>query len=128
LGDSGLLTHFIKIETKEDLLTSHYCGAIFETFIFTELQKHLNYSVQDISMYHYRTSDAKEIDFILKKQSEVIAIEVKSSSNIQKSDFKHIIDFQKRSQYTVTGIIFYTGERTIELSDTLIAIPMSYFI
>ena len=128
MGDSGLLTHFIKIETKEDLLTSHYCGAIFETFIFTELQKHLNYSVQDISMYHYRTSDAKEIDFILKKQSEVIAIEVKSSSNIQKSDFKHIIDFQKRSQYTVTGIIFYTGERTIELSDTLIAIPMSYFI
>ena len=79
-------------------------------------------------MYHYRTHDAKEIDFILKYQSKIIAIEVKSSANIQKSDFRHIMDFQQRSKHDVTGIIFYTGERTIELSDDLVAIPMSYFM
>lgn len=128
LGDTGLLTHFIKIETKKDLLSSHYCGAVFETFVFTELQKHLNYSDQEFSLYHYRTNDAKEIDFILKCQSKIIAIEVKSSANIQKADFKHIIDFQSKSQQEVIGVIFYTGDRTIELSDKLVAIPMSYFM
>lgn len=128
LGDTGLLTHFIKVENKTDLLASHYCGAVFETFIFNELQKHLSYSHQDISMYHYRTHDAKEIDFILKCQSKIIAIEVKSSANIQKSDFRHIMDFQERSKHDVTGIVFYTGDRTIELSDHLVAIPMSYFM
>lgn len=128
LGDTGLLTHFIKIETKNDLLSSHYCGAVFETFVFTELQKHLSYSNQEYNLYHYRTNDAKEIDFILKYQSKIIAIEVKSSANIQKTDFKHIIDFQSKSKLEVIGVIFYTGERTIELSDKLVAIPMSYFI
>ena len=128
LGDTGLLTHFIKIETKKDLLASHYSGAVFETFVFTELQKHLSYSRHEYSLYHYRTNDAKEIDFILKYQSKIIAIEVKSSANIQKSDFKHIIDFQSKSAHEVIGVIFYTGDRTIELSDTLIAIPMSYFM
>lgn len=129
LGDTGLLTHFVKIETPKDLLESHYCGAVFETFVMTELQKHLSYSHHEYNLYHYRTNDAKEIDFILKYQSKIIAIEVKSSASVNKSDFKHIIDFQKKSkQESVIGVIFYTGDRTIELSDTLIAIPMSYFM
>ena len=127
LGDTGVLSHFLKIKTKEELLASHYCGAIFETFIFNELLKHISFSQDDIEIFHYRTSDKKEIDFILKDGHKTIAIEVKSSSNINKDDFKHIIDFQKRSQDKVIGIVFYTGDYTIELDDTLIAIPMNYF-
>ena len=128
LGDSGLLCHFLKTRTKDDLLNSHYCGAIFETFVFSELQKDIAYSDTSIDMYHYRTSDKKEIDFILKDGQKTVAIEVKSSSTIQKSDFKHIIDFQNRSEEEVIGVIFYTGDYTIELSENLVAIPMSFLI
>ncbi|WP_198265496.1 ATP-binding protein [sulfur-oxidizing endosymbiont of Gigantopelta aegis] len=98
LGDTGLLTHFVKIETKKELLNSHYCGAVFETFVMTELQKHLSYSHHEYDLYHYRTNDAKEIDF------------------------------QNNSKQDIIGIIFYTGDRTIELSDKLVAIPMSFFL
>ena len=68
-----------------------------------------------------------EIDFIIKNGNKVLAIEVKSSANISKEDFKHIIDFQKRSKDDVIGIVFYTGDYTIELDDKLVAIPMSLF-
>ncbi len=128
LGDSGVLSHFLKIKTKDDLLNSHYCGAIFETFVFDELQKDIAYSNDNIDMYHYRTNDKKEIDFILKNGKKTVAIEVKSSSTIQKTDFKHIIDFQNRSKEEVLGVVFYTGDNTIELDDNLVAIPMSFLI
>lgn len=128
LGDTGLLCHFLKIKTTKELLDSHYKGAIFETFIFDELLKHISFSQELTDIYHYRTSDKKEIDFILKNGKKTIAIEVKSSSSIKKSDFKHIIEFQEKSKEEVIGIVFYTGESTIELSDRLIAIPMSLFL
>ncbi len=128
MGDTGVLAHFLKIKTKQELLKSHYCGAMFETCIFNELLKHISFSAETIEIFHYRTSDKKEIDFILKYGDQIIAIEVKSSSNISKNNFKHIIDFQAKSKSDVIGIIFYTGDYTIELDDTLVAIPMSYLL
>ncbi|WP_321469802.1 ATP-binding protein [Halarcobacter sp.] len=128
LSDTGVLTHILKIKTKEELLKSHYCGAVFETFVFNELLKHIKYFDDDIQIYHYRTNDKKEIDFILDNGFEKIAIEVKSSSNIKKENFKHIIDFQNRSKDKVLGIVFYTGENLIELDENLIALPMSFFM
>lgn len=127
LGDTGVLSHFLKIKTKQELLKSHYCGAIFETFIFYELLKHISFSQENVDLFHYRTVDKKEIDFILKSGDKIIAIEVKASSTVNKSDFKHIIDFQNRSKNKVIGIVFYTGDYTLELSEQLIAIPMSWF-
>jgi len=34
-------------------------------------------------IYHYRTNDKKEIDFILEKGNKIIAIEVKTSQSIK---------------------------------------------
>jgi predicted AAA+ superfamily ATPase len=127
IGDTGILTHFLKIKNKQELLNSHYCGAVFETFIFDELLKHISFCDDSIDIFHYRTNDKKEIDFILKSTDKILAIEVKSSSSVNKDDFKHIIDFQKKSKHNVIGIVFYTGDCTIELSDSLVAIPMSIF-
>ncbi len=128
LGDTGLLCHFLKIKTTKELLDSQYKGAIFETFIFDELLKHMSFSQELTDIYHYRTSDKKEIDFILKNGKKTLAIEIKSSSSIKKSDFKHIIEFQEKSKEEVIGLVFYTGENTMELSDRLVAIPMSLFL
>jgi len=127
MGDTGVLNHFLKIKTKQELIDSHYYGAIVETFIFNELLKHISFSEEIVDIFHYRTSDKKEIDFIIKNGNKILAIEVKSSANISKDDFKHIVDFQNRSKDDVIGIIFYTGDYTIELDNKLVAIPMSLF-
>lgn len=128
LADTGLLTHFLKIKNKKEFLNSNYKGAIFETFIFSELLKNISFSKEDTQIFHYRTNDKKEIDFILKQGSKVVAIEVKSSSTIKKEDFKHIVDFRQRSSEDVIGVVFYAGEHIIELDPKLIAIPMSWFL
>jgi len=127
-NDTGVLCSLLRIDSKAKLLSSPYSGAIFETYVFGELQKHLAYRQKSGTLYHYRTNDKKEIDFILEVDNELIACEVKQSGSIKKDDFKHIIDFQSRCGQKCLGIVFYNGERVREFSEDLVAIPLGVFL
>ncbi|RBQ31090.1 ATPase [Arcobacter sp. FW59] len=127
-NDTGVLCSLLKINSKEKLMASSYSGQIYETFVFCEIQKHLAYLHKSSEIYHYRTNDKKEIDFIIEVENQILAIEVKQSSSIKKDDFKHIIDFQNRIDKKCLGVIFYNGEMVIELSEDLVAIPFGFFL
>lgn len=117
MTDSGLLCHLLGISTVDELLNSRHKGEIIETFVYSELLKHISYSETRPKIYHYRTNDKKEIDFIIEKGERVFAIEVKSSQSIKRDAFKHIIDFQTRSVTMVIGIVFYAGEKVLPFGD-----------
>jgi len=127
-NDTGVLCSLLKINTKEQLLSSPYSGQIFETYIFCEIQKHLSYLQKSAQMFHYRTNDKKEIDFIIEADNELLAIEVKQSSSVKKDDFKHIIDLQNRYDKKCLGVVFYNGDMVVEFSDDLVAIPFGVFL
>lgn len=127
-NDTGVLCSLLRIDSKEKLLSSPYSGAIFETYIFGELQKHLSYMQKSGTLYHYRTNDKKEIDFIVEVDNEIMACEVKQSGSVKKDDFKHIIDFQSRCGQKCLGVVFYNGESVIEFSEDLVAIPFGVFL
>lgn len=127
-NDTGVLCSLLKINSKEQLLNSPYSGQIFETYVFCELQKHLSYLQKSAQMFHYRTNDKKEIDFIIEIDNEILAIEIKQSSSVKKDDFKHIIDLQNKIDKKCLGIVFYNGDMVIEFSDDLVAIPFGVFL
>jgi predicted AAA+ superfamily ATPase len=124
--DTGVMSHLLRIKDEKTLETSHYKGQLYETFICNELLKHLTFCNNDTDIFHYRTSDKKEIDFILKRADEIIAIEVKSSTTVSKKDFKHIIDFQSRSPHKVFGIVFYNGSQMLQIDKNNVALPYSF--
>ncbi len=126
--DSGMASHMLNVRDTEELKNSHYKGSLYETFVFSELLKHITYSEDVVEFFYYRTQDKKEIDFIVKKGESILAIEVKSSYSVEKEDFKHIVDFQNRSSKNITGIVLYSGEKIIGFSDTLFAIPLGIFL
>jgi predicted AAA+ superfamily ATPase len=127
LNDTGLMSYFLGIYTIEQFESSSYKGALVETFVFNELLKHCEFSIDDTKIYHYLTSDKKEIDFILQRNEKIIAIEVKSSSKVGKDDFRHIMDYQKKSSKDVFGIVFYMGENVLHINEHCVALPMGYF-
>lgn len=51
---------------------SRYKGDIYETFVFAELLKQITYSQNIMELFYYRTQDKKEIDFILKREDNVV--------------------------------------------------------
>lgn len=109
--DTGILNHLLQIGSKEEFEKSHYKGDIVETFMYDELLKANSSATQRVGLFYYRTSDKKEIDFILDYGQKVIAIEIKASKSISKSDFKHIYHLQKEiPELFDKGIVLYGGE------------------
>jgi predicted AAA+ superfamily ATPase len=130
MTDSGLFAHLLGIHSAEELQSSQHKGDVIETFVFSELLKHISYSEVQPKLYHYRTNDKKEIDFIVEKQETIFAIEVKSSQTVKREMFKHIIDFQIKSNKKVVGIVLYTGENLFSFGDETYeryALPLSIF-
>ena len=130
MTDSGLFCHLLDIRNGDDLLNSRHKGEVVETFVFSELLKHVGYSDAQPQFFHYRTTDKKEIDFILEKQNQIVAIEVKSSQSVKGSEFRHIADLQAKSKKPVLGIVLYTGENILSFGDEehqRYAVPLSVF-
>ncbi len=130
MTDSGLLCHLLGINDAEALSGSWHKGNVFETFVYSELLKHVSYSQTRPELYHYRTTDKKEIDFILQKGDVLVAIEVKAAQSIKSDAFKHIADLQKKSSRRVIGIVLYAGEQVLPFGDETherYAIPLSVF-
>ncbi len=130
MSDSGIYSHLLGISTSEELIESKHKGDVIETFVYSELLKHIGYSQTQPKIYHYRTNDKKEIDFIVQKADKIFAIEVKSSQTIKKDAFKHIIDFQNKSSSSIIGIVFYGGDTILSFGDdkhTRYALPLNIF-
>lgn len=125
--DTGVLTHLLQITTKEQFEQSHYKGDIIETFIYSELLKANTSALNKAGLFYYRTSDKKEIDFILEFGEKVIAIEIKSSTSVSKHDFKHIYHLQKELATTFDkGIVLYRGEDFLKLDEKMYAVPFGF--
>jgi predicted AAA+ superfamily ATPase len=122
--DSGVLCHLLGLDSKEALTNSSYYGAIIETFVFTELLKAVQYSESPTRLWHYRTSDQHEIDFLIEREGKVIPVEIKAAKTVRKKDFFHIEELQSRNSTVKNGVIFYQGEQLVPFGRNY-AIPFS---
>jgi len=127
--DTGVLCHLFRITTAEEYTVSPYKGDILETFVYDELLKANTYANTRATLSYYRTSDKKEIDFILEFAGGVVAIEVKSSKSVTKSDFKHIYHLAKEiPEAFIRGIVLYNGDRLFKIDENMYAVPFGFLI
>jgi len=101
--DSGLMQMlWLKTLQKEII------GNVFETAIFSELIK--KYSKENV--FFWRTTDRKEIDFILKVKNQILPIEVKISfSGLKKNHINYFLDKYKLKE---SKLIALSGEKIKE--------------
>ena len=125
--DTGILSHLLQIDSKEELEKSHYKGDIVETFIYDELLKANSSASKKAGLYYYRTTDKKEIDFILDFGQKIVAVEIKTSKSVSKSDFKHIYHLQKEApEIFDKGIVLYGGDTFLKLDESMYAVPFGF--
>ena len=71
---NGLIDNFSSINDRVDT------GQLFENFIITELYKYNQYGNFGYHFNYWRTKSGSEIDLVLSKQNQLIAVEIKSQS------------------------------------------------
>lgn len=85
--DTGLACYLLGIESPEQLSRDKMRGALFENFVVTEALKQRNNQGKESNLYFYRDSNQNEIDLLLKRNTRLYGIEIKSSMTYHK-DFE----------------------------------------
>ena len=126
IGDTGLLSYLLDLNLEKLASDPTLAGALTENFVVNELKKQMGWSEVRVRMLHFRTSNEKEVDIILEKNSgEIIGIEVKASSNINQYDFKglRLLSDSLPKKFR-RGIILYTGNQFLGFGNNLFAVPI----
>lgn len=102
-------------------------GHVFENFVATELLK--SAKLNNLELSHYRTQSGKEADFVLENaQGDIVAIEVKSAKDIDKKAYSGLLELKELcGDKFKKGIILYTGNDIVPLSEKIWAVPVCYF-
>lgn len=127
LTDTALLCHLRQIDISQAAHTDpQVFGHIFENFIATELLKQLSASEEAAELHHFRTSDGKEVDFVLERpDGRLAAIEVKGRDAVNVDDFKGLQELQQQAKDDfISGIVLYRGDKTVPFGDRLWAVPV----
>ena len=126
--DTGLMTSVLNWRTDNVMLNVDQSGKLMETFVFQELAAQVDLESR-YSLYQYRDREKREIDFIVEcDDGAILGIEVKAGHNVSRADFTPQEWFREnmvKGKKKYTGIVLYSGDRTIMYSDNFLAVPIA---
>ncbi|MCY3827237.1 MAG: ATP-binding protein [Candidatus Dadabacteria bacterium] len=104
-----------------------FYGHAVENFVASELRKLLSFSDMRADLFHFRTADGKEVDFVLERpDGSVAGIEVKASKRVVSSDFKGMEALRALTKDDfVCGVVLYPGEEVVPFGEKFLAVPFS---
>ena len=114
--DVGLAAYLMGIRNRADLLHHPLRGELFETLVVGELIKHyLNRGIVP-PLTFFRDSRGHEIDIIVSQGTELLPIEIKSGSTINKAYFTNIQYFRKLLGKEIKAGLVFADRRSEELN------------
>lgn len=93
--DTGLACYLTNWQTYNTLESGAMNGAIFETYVVSEILKSFWFNATRAQIFFYRDKDKREIDLILENNGQLIPIEIKKKTSPDKKDIKNfnIMDY-----------------------------------
>jgi uncharacterized protein len=116
--DTGLLCHLLRIPDALALQTHAMRGAIFETWVVTEVIKHRYNQGLSADLYFWRDNHGTEVDLVFEDAGRLQAVEIKSGTTF-------VMDWlgSARRWKTMVGvdaaqpIVLYGGAESFDLAD-----------
>lgn len=126
--DTLLLCHLLDRDFESPSARwSDFYGHAVENFVASELRKLLSFSDTRADLFHFRTADGKEVDFVLERpDGSVAGIEVKTSKRVVSADFKGMEALRDLTKDDfVCGVVLYSGEEVVPFGERFLAVPFS---
>jgi uncharacterized protein len=130
LADPGLAAALLN-RNAQDLLTradggmaaTSLFGALFEHLVALSVKVYAD--VMSARVYHFRERDGgREIDLIVEKGDQVVAIEVKSAREIDSDDVRQLTWFRKQmGSHLAAAVVVSTGSLCYRRDDGILVIP-----
>ena len=119
--DSGLLCYLLKVRSPDDLRIHAARGAVFESWVISEIVKNFVHRGLEPDVYFWRDSSDHEIDLVIERGKELVPVEAKSGETFA-SDFLDGIRYWtrltgKKNQPTA---LVYGGETSYVREDVIV--------
>lgn len=126
--DTGLACYLTGYMSYETLERSAYNGAIFETYIISEIVKSYTNNGKDPSkrLYYYRDTNQKEIDLLVFYDNTVYPVEIKKSANPGKTALKNFEVVNKFGVEVGNGIVLCMMENIMPIDEKNYYVPIEY--
>lgn len=125
--DMGLAAHLAKIHNVEALKKHIDLGFWLEQGVFQTLQTWKSLGL-DRNVFYWRTTGKDEVDFILEKGDQLVAIEVKSTEGVHSSDLKTLRKFQEEYETKgkkVRSIMLHFCKEARALGNNAYSLPLN---
>lgn len=111
--DTGLLCYLLRIRSPEDLRIHASRGSVFESLVVSELLKSALHQGREPDLYFWRDAAGNEIDVLIERGSQRVAVEIKSGQTIAK-DFLKGLEFWRKlcGNPKAPVALVYGGERS----------------
>jgi predicted AAA+ superfamily ATPase len=98
-------------------------GRYLEQWVGLELWKRLSYAGNG-SLFHQRSKDGAEVDFIVQQDNRLVPIEVKWTEHPSLRDARHLITFlNENPKRAAQGFIVCRCTRALKLDERITALP-----
>jgi hypothetical protein len=122
--DAGLACFLTGHFDRDGLKNTKEAGAMFETFVLSQIRAWAETLAPKPAVYHWRTVDGREVDFVLEQGKLVLPIETKLGKEVTFSDTAHLREFMKFHPETKLGAVIYSGERIEMIDEKIVALPL----
>lgn len=114
--DTGLACNLLQIKSVEELDQHFARGSLFENYILTELLKNQWNKGESSNLFFWRDNHGKEIDCIIEKANQILAVEIKAGKTYRKELFKNLSYWKKLTKTEKNSLfVVYAGNQ----NDTL---------
>jgi uncharacterized protein len=127
LNDSGILANLTGINEATLVTSPTKAGMLLENFVGMELVKQASWSTIRPQIFHFRTHDGREVDFLVQNRTgDVVGIEVKAANTVQETDFRGLRALAELlGERFVRGVVFYSGDTLLPFGPKLYAVPIA---
>ena len=126
--DAALITTALRFDTQGVLSDGDVLGRVLDTFVVAQLRPEVVAAEQEPRLFHLRTEGGRhEVDVLVELGGErVIGIEIKAAAAPTADHARHLgwLRDQLGDRF-VAGVVMHTGPRVYELSDRIVAAPIS---
>lgn len=123
--DTGLCSYLTEWASPETLEAGTMSGAIFETYVLTELLKSYWHKGLQPVLYYYRDKDKREIDFLIEQNQKLYPIEVKKAGMPKKDWIKSFSALQKLNRDIGNGAVVSMVEKRFPIDDSNDTVPIT---
>lgn len=99
--DTGLTAYLLKWGSPEVLERGAMSGAIFESYVFSEIYKSYLNAGKEPPVFYYRDKDQREIDLLIYQNGVLSPIEIKKAASPGKGAIKnfHVLDPVSKGEF-----------------------------